>query len=159
MKLCLLFQSTHPLRGATFQERRLTHNRIISIHAPLAGCDAARLPWGVPSVYFNPRTPCGVRLKFGNVTQIDATFQSTHPLRGATVKRVDDNVDSRFQSTHPLRGATIRNYISVSVCHISIHAPLAGCDDTTYNNIIAFIISIHAPLAGCDKRKCLLHGR
>ena len=78
-------------------------------------------------------------------------FQSTHPLRGATVagsgfiggapnfnprtpcgvrQRAADRrpVYHSFQSTHPLRGAT---RLAVSVCSaaaISIHAPLAGCD-------------------------------
>ena len=34
------FQSTHPLRGATAPSRRSRSQRPISIHAPLAGCDA-----------------------------------------------------------------------------------------------------------------------
>ena len=56
-----LFQSTHPLRGATHCGLRKQHCRHISIHAPLAGCDPA---WAVQLpclAHFNPRTPCGVR--------------------------------------------------------------------------------------------------
>ena len=34
-----LFQSTHPLRGATTWRRTPEHSGFISIHAPLAGCD------------------------------------------------------------------------------------------------------------------------
>ena len=35
------------------------------------------------------------------------TFQSTHPLRGATmVVWLSSSVTAPFQSTHPLRGAT-----------------------------------------------------
>ena len=35
-----VFQSTHPLRGATtIPERHTAYRRVISIHAPLAGCD------------------------------------------------------------------------------------------------------------------------
>ena len=34
-----VFQSTHPLRGATEPVRALTVHGVISIHAPLAGCD------------------------------------------------------------------------------------------------------------------------
>ena len=101
------FQSTHPLRGATLT---LDHNfraDIISIHAPLAGCDTdGKWLWG------------GL-----------AIFQSTHPLRGATSSTVQaplwslisihaplagcdqEEIDLMrsamvFQSTHPLRGAT-----------------------------------------------------
>ena len=33
------FQSTHPLRGATFATLTLDSGGFISIHAPLAGCD------------------------------------------------------------------------------------------------------------------------
>ena len=57
----------------------------ISIHAPLAGCDD-----GSPArrcdqlLYFNPRTPCGVRPAIILICGIVETFQSTHPLRGAT---------------------------------------------------------------------------
>ena len=56
------FQSTHPLRGATGTARRAVRRSLISIHAPLAGCDA----------------PCALR------PAPFAKFQSTHPLRGAT---------------------------------------------------------------------------
>ena len=57
--------------------------------------------------YFNPHTPCGVRLRFWT--------QKSHLLR--------------FQSTHPMRGATRR----LGPTHfgkpmISIHTPHAGCD-------------------------------
>ena len=80
----VLFQSTHPLRGATEFRSQVFHGRKISIHAPLAGCDAAlnilcrfsfqfqsthplrgatTIPTNTSSggIYFNPRTPCGVR--------------------------------------------------------------------------------------------------
>ena len=39
-----------------------------------------------------------------------AIFQSTHPVRGATVAAGDDGVHVGFQSTHPVRGATIIRY-------------------------------------------------
>ena len=81
--------------------------QLISIHAPLAGCDVQGRQPGSWGGYFNPRTPCGVRLdvvcKHGLVRCV---FQSTHPLRGATVK-------TAFEVLHK---------------DISIHAPLAGCD-------------------------------
>ena len=103
----MLFQSTHPLRGATCSPR-------VSRRSPN---------------YFNPRTPCGVRrCRFPRIRK-RCRFQSTHPLRGATSLRMsrapcltisihaplagcDANsvcvilCFSLFQSTHPLRGAT-----------------------------------------------------
>ena len=170
---CGIFQSTHPLRGATaacafmassasyfnprtpcgvrpalatgpsipthFNPRtpcgvrllvgvNVIDDRIISIHAPLAGCDYSsffaisarmnfnpRTPCGVrhgarlgclDRRYFNPRTPCGVRPFNGSAQEQAITFQSTHPLRGATYLLSSES----------------------AAASISIHAPLAGCD-------------------------------
>ena len=84
-----IFQSTHPLRGATHELFLLCVNIQISIHAPLAGCDG------------DCRTACCCWHK----------FQSTHPLRGATATaRATHAVRVVFQSTHPLRGATGAKY-------------------------------------------------
>ena len=105
-------------------------DRRISIHAPHAGCDPAPAPC-VPrcSSNFNPRTPCGVRRECAYIADFVYTFQSTHPMRGAT--------------------PTGKSSFSAIV--ISIHAPHAGCDEM---NRAAKAergwISIHAPHAGCD---------
>ncbi len=56
------FQSTHPLRGATGIEAGWGIEAGISIHAPLAGCDVFWTVFTEAWRYFNPRTPCGVRL-------------------------------------------------------------------------------------------------
>ena len=56
-----LFQSTHPLRGATRNPESITKQQQISIHAPLAGCDYCNRITACMHPYFNPRTPCGVR--------------------------------------------------------------------------------------------------
>ena len=80
----------------------------ISIHAPLAGCDATR----------------------SLLSAACLAFQSTHPLRGATV---------------------IVRALFTTLC-ISIHAPLAGCDFEDYIKGHRLPISIHAPLAGCDSK-------
>ena len=56
------FQSTHPVWGATLVFRQVRIIVCISIHAPRVGCDfPIHLPTSA-SKYFNPRTPCGVRL-------------------------------------------------------------------------------------------------
>ena len=105
------FQSTHPLRGATFRRLLVIQQIQISIHAPLAGCDlflvsgAAHLSIfqsthplrgatrggakaGGSHTDFNPRTPCGVRPAATISQYTFLGFQSTHPLRGATLSRV-----------------------------------------------------------------------
>ena len=101
------FQSTHPARGATFS---LIHHCLCRIYFN------PRSPRGVRLVLrsvicsfsdFNPRTPRGVRPVRQFSTQRKAVFQSTHPARGATL---DDFARTcvlmEFQSTHPARGAT-----------------------------------------------------
>ena len=57
-----LFQSPHPVRGATKLDMKRFPIFKISIHAPRAGCDALKIAVNGQSKHFNPRTPCGVRL-------------------------------------------------------------------------------------------------
>ena len=78
--------------------------------------------------HFNPRTPCGVRLDRAKQPGVRIAFQSTHPLRGATSTLLLVLMPARFQSTHPLRGATDPASRRPWNDSISIHAPLAGCD-------------------------------
>ena len=59
--------------------------RGISIHAPLAGCDYNDKTLTASIQNFNPRTPCGVRQNVPAKPKQAGTFQSTHPLRGATL--------------------------------------------------------------------------
>ena len=103
-----LFQSTHPVWGATSPPQRSPG----------------------PAVDFNPRTPCGVRRRILPSCTLYRRFQSTHPVWGATrhiscqfsqscrisihAPRVgcDAALTKRstsswpFQSTHPVWGAT-----------------------------------------------------
>ena len=191
------FQSTHPLRGATVRFVNDYWRVLISIHAPLAGCDLRfesmadmppnfnpRTPCGVrPTLFatptlhmnFNPRTPCGVRQ--GSETQrlCSKQFQSTHPLRGATIPGVSERTYTDISIHAPLAGCDLprghrrprqkdfnpRTPCGVrpldaytcrcSMC-ISIHAPLAGCDNYRLQDVLCGDISIHAPLAGCDAK-------
>ena len=103
------------------------------------------------------------------------TFQSTHPVRGATRSRAEDQAgqeisihapragcdvrkqraqqeSGKFQSTHPVRGATRRGAPYQRCRRISIHAPRAGCDVVLQRHRQPLRISIHAPRAGCDVR-------
>ena len=168
-----LFQSTHPLRGATSLSEYVPTPSIFQSTHPLRGATASMRSTSISPINFNPRTPCGVRLMNERVNITLEGFQSTHPLRGATRRSGGDRV-------LPL---------------ISIHAPLAGCDLQARQGLPAFRdfnprtpcgvrplrahrlgvamefqsthplrgatcgdqkvcagrrISIHAPLAGCD---------
>ena len=52
-----VFQSTHPVRGATSCEKTKQMFGVISIHAPREGCDINYVRVIVIVRYFNPRTP------------------------------------------------------------------------------------------------------
>ena len=128
-------------------------------------------------MHFNPRAPCGARhaciiRKMGNTL-----FQSTRPLRGATMSiqygslYVDISIHAPlagrdvfsggksvhaivFQSTRPLRGATAkRAFRSGAIGLFQSTRPLRGAtvlgDQRNGNNLI----SIHAPLAGRDLKR------
>ena len=101
------------------------------------------------------------------------TFQSTHPVRGATnlwKARADEknisihapregcdparfglsDAELTFQSTHPVRGATGKTHVTIAGVSISIHAPREGCDVVRCGIDKFPQISIHAPREGCD---------
>ena len=91
--------------------RHLYHSRFnlfdgISIHAPREGCD------GEP------------------VELVEAHLAiSIHaPREGCDGHLLDVHAQIEFQSTHPVRGATIAWYRIKMYLIISIHAPREGCD-------------------------------
>ena len=122
------FQSTHPLRGATVRRaRHLPHRRNFNPRTP---CGVRRKGTFRPAarLNFNPRTPCGVRLE--------------------SVYHFED--DPKFQSTHPLRGATIAGKAQALGGQISIHAPLAGCDGVAV--FVSLSVSDFNPRTPCGVR-------
>ena len=102
-----LSQSTLPMRGATIPKNPgVTQNRIsihaphagsdwagigiyfglaISIHAPHAGSDLDENGEISDQANFNPRSPCGERPAHTFLTSCFRLFQSTLPMRGATM--------------------------------------------------------------------------
>ena len=155
------FQSTRPLRGATFRRiqprggilisihaplagrdthrvRKKNRKRIISIHAPLAGRDCGEMVQARVSDDFNPRAPCGARLSLWMRSTTTAIFQSTRPLRGAT--SVDIHVilaRFQFQSTRPLRGATLSNRLpSFSPKTFQSTRPLRGATANVHKKYV-----------------------
>ena len=110
----------------------------------------------------------------GNAAASGVRFQSTRPMRGATIICDDHLVIGdisihaphagrdfpssvpwykryQFQSTRPMRGATVIGGLVVHAVDISIHAPHAGRDVSRL--ILCPVIqsiSIHAPHAGRD---------
>ena len=85
----------------------------ISIHAPREGCDACpQLPVNTPVIFQSTHPVRGATLPFV-VGVVVAAFQSTPPVRGATNGIYGTQAqDIIFQSTHPVRGATHKPAIS-----------------------------------------------
>ena len=79
----------------------------ISIHAPRAGGDPTPKQPAVSNQNFNPRPPCG----------------------GRHSGILSDEEFAAFQSTPPVRGATIEQIFISRRTKISIHAPRAGGDN------------------------------
>ena len=105
---CLQFQSTLPMRGATETKKKTLKLSLISIHTPHAGSDCfcsngtATSNWisihtphagsdfgiirfGQFFPNFNPHSPCGERPSSCFLWASSSKFQSTLPMRGATV--------------------------------------------------------------------------
>ena len=101
---------------------------------------------------FNPRSPCGERLFVCYKHTAIVKFQSTLPVRGATLAQPLNRLRRNlFQSTLPVRGATlVRASYNQPTNNISIHAPRAGSDYEMTVDAWDGGISIHAPRAGSD---------
>ena len=82
---------------------------LISIHAPRVGCDSRHFtPLDSLSSNFNPRTPCGVR-PHGHVLEPVGGISIHAPRVGCDSAWVRDPMpEVTFQSTHPVWGATCR---------------------------------------------------
>ena len=105
--LCVRFQPTRPLRGATSRA-----GQTVILTSP-----------------FQPTRPLrGATLRCGPKSE-RTKFQPTRPLRGAT-KRISEPIHNSSISTHaPLAGRDGAIYVTtVTTDGISTHAPLAGRD-------------------------------
>ena len=83
------------------------------------------------------------------ITDLTIRFQSTHPVRGATLWAMQRRLEhSQFQSTHPVRGACAVSPTNNPIFQ-STH-PVRGATPLRLEGRILQIISIHAPREGCD---------
>ena len=126
----IIFQSTHPLRGATRRLVKRGEPVSISIHAPLAGCDRARRKG----------------------SSILSKFQSTHPLRGAT-RRTRAYFSPQKISIHaPLAGCDVDHWRDTDGRKNFNPRTPCGVRQLRFAHYAhGNVISIHAPLAGCDR--------
>ena len=149
-QLRCVFQSTRPMRGATASFEFVNDSGSVSIHAPHAGRDPSSPMSRRIRHSFNPRAPCGARPIAESGKNPKKGFQSTRPMRGATIDVVHDYQDYEFQSTRPMRGATRPCCCPPPRRGVSIHAPHAGRDLIRQFLFSLYNVSIHAPHAGRD---------
>ena len=138
------------MRGATAYQELSDDFLIISIHAPLAGCDTLRVSVAWQRVHFNPRTPCGVRPGRCRYCTCNAHFNPRTPCGVRLFAKFDSYSYFSISIHAPLAGCDSSSTSDSKISSISIHAPHAGCDALIPDLLTITRISIHAPHAGCD---------
>ena len=147
------FQSTLPVRGATTARHTVAQRFAISIHAPRAGSDANVYRDPIHHNNFNPRSPCGERLKAAVVAYFREKFQSTLPVRGATSPSFGSERGSRI-SIHAPRAGSDHPFPPTPAMerHFNPRSPCGERRVVYCLGLRAIRISIHAPRAGSDRR-------
>ena len=170
-----VFQSTHPVWGATMLAQTACTATRISIHAPRVGCDPAGSNGYQRYGHFNPRTPCGVRRHKigdrpgGNAISIHAprvgcdhlvyhmvilhrTISIHAPRVGCDLLIITiPALSAGFQSTHPVWGATSIPRTRPQIWrNFNPRTPCGVRLVTMYYKDDCIDISIHAPRVGCD---------
>ena len=77
-------------------------------------------------------------------------FQSTPPVKAATIEKPLDGAEILFQSTPPVKAATHTHAVTGLCPRISIHAAREGGDARGLDYIFNLFISIHAAREGGD---------
>ena len=132
-----------------------TVNKLLGYFNPRSPCGerpTARRFMTPARTNFNPRSPCGERRGDFSPPPKTVEFQSTLPVRGATVSSVVllSSV-VLFQSTLPVRGATtaMRFWCGLPVFQSTL--PVRGATAGGGHCSTRSKISIHAPRAGSDR--------
>ena len=128
----------------------------ISNHAPRAGSDIVMLKPYIKHRHFNPRSPCGERLNLCAKGDVASKFQSTLPVRGATVEMIDSGKYGLI-SIHAPRAGSDENprRIKSPQKHFNPRSPCGERPYCRVRHFQRFRISIHAPRAGSDHRLIL----
>ena len=146
----------------------------ITIHASHTGCDCRfqRLQTSPCQFQSTPHTGCDIE---GAVDKAHThEFQSTHPIRDATLSPSAGRYRLGYFNPRIPYGMRLTDFLTVPLdIRISIHASHTGCDSTTrngksfifsfqsthpirdatrdaYYNNARYTISIHASHTGCD---------
>ena len=157
------------------QKRTESSQKAISIHAPHTGRDL-RLCWIADDVIISIHAPhTGRDVRRYRLGSVSAVFQSTRPIRGATLTeaanetaKVDFNprapygarpvgaysaaMREAFQSTRPIRGATLQECMDECPAGFQSTRPIRGATVDLIRAPAAQPISIHAPHTGRDSK-------
>ena len=101
-------------------------------------------------ISFNPRAPCGARQIVTGYAHMETSFNPRAPCGARLIGFCRFPVLSVFQSTRPVRGATVPHATTTPRGRVSIHAPHAGRDHHKPPRAAPLLVSIHAPHAGRD---------
>ena len=162
------------MRAATDSNDATAMRNFISIHAAHAGCDFQCQIRYRRKVNFNPRSPCGLRLRSDGYVRcpleisihaahagcdkifrtLQATIRNFNPRSPCGLRLSVSNTlspESKFQSTQPMRAATqVRRICTMPFRNFNPRSP-CGLRPTRFRPpAAAYRISIHAAHAGCD---------
>ena len=148
---CIIFQSTLPLRRATWSTCLCHGAGYISIHAPLAESDEfiseRGMYWEFQSTL--PLRRATLRYHLYITTRIISIHaplaESDRIARRRSRRRIYD-----FNPRSPCGERQVGEVLESPAARISIHAPLAGSDADALHVGLGEVISIHAPLAESD---------
>ena len=129
-KMSYYFNPHSPCGERLRADEACVRDWLISIHTPLAGSDP----------------DCCQRLPCSCIISIHT------PLAGSDLMSIIIPVRMTvFQSTLPLRGATVGVWYSAAEFAISIHTPLAGSDHTERNGSLLTLFQSTLPLRGATR--------
>ena len=113
-----IFQSTSPVWRTTEDDYCPQSFVAISIHVPRVEDDSPATVLQNRSRNFNPRPPCGGRLRgFTSGGWVCRLFQSTSPVWRTTVSKHIANALTAFQSTSPVWRTTVHRVLYSSKGH------------------------------------------
>ena len=124
-----LFQSTRPVWGATLAGAQPVFVDVISIHAPRVGRDETGGADGGAESDFNPRAPCGARLRYRCSFSFVLDFNPRAPCGARlSVSWSIPRLPVNFNPRAPCGARQLRRVDAAVLEGISIHAPRVGRD-------------------------------
>ena len=144
------FQSTRPVRGATVCRSSSAHSFPVSIHAPRAGRDAARVHSHRFKCSFNPRAPCGARQRIRVRSSLTRRFNPRAPCGARLVPSQACSIPPCFNPRAPC-GARRSSRSDISaILSFNPRAPCGARRRNTYHSALYVGFNPRAP---CGARR------